>query len=345
MLARRICSSVVLPLFLAVSCVEKIVLDPMEEMPVVVNCVLMTERTTQELDLYYAKRPSETAYVPITDAKVVVRDASGNNYPFQWNGERWICDFVPAYKTRYFLEIETCDGKKITAETTMPDNFILCGTPFRGDAFKTKSPEGHFIPVYSANNVCYFAINTPEKSPGFRVYNGELYAWITAGDRLTTDHRDADPFNILSGTWKDLKRLTSPYADYHYGNYSFYGTLPLYKGFIRIHQRDPFIGTLWSFYNTNTLMKYDKYCFILDSDTEYPEIKEDGSLEKNEYHVRFLSEEYDAYLKDIVNNQYVHSDELVQFYSMEPVASNIKGGLGVFGAETVSSTPYFVSGV
>ena len=103
MLARRICSSVVLPLLLAVSCVEKIVLDPMEEMPVVVNCVLMTERTTQELDLYYAKRPSETAYVPITDAKVVVRDASGNSYPFHWNGERWTSDFVPVYKTRYFL--------------------------------------------------------------------------------------------------------------------------------------------------------------------------------------------------------------------------------------------------
>ena len=185
MLARRICSSVVLPLLLAVSCVEKIVLDPMEEMPVVVNCVLMTERTTQELDLYYAKRPSETAYVPITDAKVVVRDASGNSYPFQWNGERWTSDFVPAYKTRYVLEIETRDGKKLSAETTVPDNFLLVGTPlYEEDIPKSKSSGGHFIPVYSPKNLFLFGKNAPDRLSGFEPYNGELFAWITAGLRI-----------------------------------------------------------------------------------------------------------------------------------------------------------------
>ena len=334
MLARRICSSVVLPLFLAVSCVEKIVLDPMEEMPVVVNCVLMTERTTQELDLYYAKRPSETAYVPITDAKVVVRDASGNSYPFQWNGERWTSDFVPVYKTRYFLEIETRDGEKLSAETTVPDNFLLVGTPLYEDCLpKSKSSGGHFIQVYSPKNLFLFGKNAPDRLSGFEPYNGELFAWITAGARLSTDHVDADPFNILSGTWDDLQHHPSPFVNYlnHPSNYISH--LPIYKGFIRIHQMSPFIGTIW-----------DPFIFFLDSDPENPGMKEDGSPEKNEYHVRFLSKEYDAYFKDIVNNKYVHSDELAQFYSMEPVSCNINGGLGVFGAETVSSVSFYKEG-
>ena len=68
------------------SCVEPIVMDPLEEMPVVVNCVLtrdgqgpavfsgMTFTTPeQKLYLYYAKSPSGSDYVVIKDAEVTVQ--------------------------------------------------------------------------------------------------------------------------------------------------------------------------------------------------------------------------------------------------------------------------------
>ena len=80
----------------AVSCSEKIILDPMEEMPVVVSCVLTGEADMnaaglsagpQYVDLFRARRPSETGYEKISDASV--RVVSGEErYDFVWNGER-----------------------------------------------------------------------------------------------------------------------------------------------------------------------------------------------------------------------------------------------------------------
>ena len=334
MLARRICSSVVLPLLLAVSCVEKIVLDPMEEMPVVVNCVLMTERTTQELDLYYAKRPSETAYVPITDAKVVVRDASGNSHAFQWNGERWTSDFVPAYKTRYVLEIETREGKKLSAETTVPDDYLLVPNPYFSETpnfFRHRQ-------IYIQYNTYYFARTTGAST--FEPYSGELYAWITCGARLSTDHIDVDIFNLIPGKSWDL--ILHPYFDQVKVYYDTYiEKLPLYQGFLRIHQRDSFTGSVPEEYFTEDNRADPNNLFILSSDPELTELNEDGTPVIFKYRVRFVSPEYDRFLKDLITDKWIHEDELAQLYSMEPVYSNIAGGLGIFGAEVTRSTSFF----
>ena len=57
---KNIVIGLILPLLLAVSCVEKIVLDPMEEMPVVVNCVL-----TGEADMNAAGLSAGSQYVDL----------------------------------------------------------------------------------------------------------------------------------------------------------------------------------------------------------------------------------------------------------------------------------------
>ena len=331
---KNIVIGLILPLFLAVSCVEKIVLDPMEEMPVVVNCVLMTERTAQELDLYYAKRPSETAYVPITDAKVVVRDASGNSYPFQWNGERWTSDFVPAYKTRYVLEIETRDGKKLSAETTVPDDYLLVPFPYFEKPKPTMLRQGFF-----QYRTFYFA--RPIGVSKFEPYSGELYAWITCGARLSTDHIDVDIFNLIPGKSWDL--ILHPYFDQVKVYYDTYiEKLPLYQGFLRIHQRDSFTGSVpESLLYDGRLGVEPSNLFILISDPELTELNEDGTPVMFKYRVRFVSPEYDRFLKDLITNKWIHEDELAQLYSMEPVYSNIAGGLGIFGAEVTRSTSFF----
>ena len=331
---KNIVIGLILPLFLAVSCVEKIVLDPMEEMPVVVNCVLMTERTTQELDLYYAKRPSETAYVPITDAKVVVRDASGNSHAFQWNGERWTSDFVPAYKTRYVLEIETRDGKKLSAETTVPDDYLLVPNPYFSETpYFFRHPQ-----IYIQYNTYYFARTTGAST--FEPYSGELYAWITCGARLSTDHIDVDIFNLIPGKSWDL--ILHPYFDQVKVYYDTYiEKLPLYQGFLRIHQRDSFTGSVPEEYFIEDNRADPNNLFILSSDPELTELNEDGTPVMFKYRVRFVSPEYDRFLKDLITDKWIHEDELAQLYSMEPVYSNIAGGLGIFGAEVTRSTSYF----
>lgn len=43
-----------------------------------------------------------------------------------------------------------------------------------------------------------------EQRYAYSPYGDELFAWITAGEKLSTDHSGADPFNLCEGTWKDL---------------------------------------------------------------------------------------------------------------------------------------------
>ena len=55
------------------------------------------------------------------------------------------------------------------------------------------------------------------------------------------------------------------------------------------------------------------------------------------YDVRFVSEEYDKYLKTMVDTRRVHGDELTSIYSPDPVYTNIEGGLGCFGGQWITT--------
>ena len=356
-------AGLVIVAFLAVSCVEPITLDPMQEMPVVVTCVLTTETAEQSLNLFYAKRPSETEYVSIPGAKVVVREeasSGGSVHEFKWNGEKYVCPFTPRYDTRYLLEVETAGGTSLTAETTMPKHFSLL--PQEGkDVFVLKDysnplsgawPPREGKVFYRQYLVYYFALET---DAGFEPYAGELCAWISAGDRLSTDHKDADSFNLLPNNWNDLKshpffnrrgRMAPEY-------YQFFSDFPAYLKFIRIHQQQGFSGPASIIGISEP--EHENFLFYLNSDiTDITIITSeidnvDGLPEdileimirlvefvhpaQNEYSVRFVSQEYDAFLKDLAEKTVVHADELSVIYSMEPTHSNIKGGLGIFGAE------------
>ena len=119
---------------LASSCVEPIVMDPLEEMPVVVNCVLTRERDpgkndvipVQTLNLFYAKRPSDKEYLTISDAVVKVSGA-GQTYDFTWDGERWTSTFLPDFGTEYSLEVSLPDGNRLSARTVVPMKMSLSG--------------------------------------------------------------------------------------------------------------------------------------------------------------------------------------------------------------------------
>ena len=195
-------------------------------------------------------------------------------------------------------------------------------------------------------------------------YAGELCAWISAGDRLSTDHKDADSFNLLPNNWNDLKshpffnrqgRMAPEY-------YQFFSAFPTYLKFIRIHQQQGFSGSASIKYIGKP--EYENFLFYLKSDVvdatvltaeksaiswsiseeRYEYLKRRHYLDypaQNEYSVRFVSQEYDAFLKDLAEKTVVHADELSAIYSMEPTHSNIKGGLGIFGAESVGSTPCY----
>ena len=152
--------------FLAAACVEPIVMDPLEEMPVVVQCVLTKDRagdglfygdyqfngngnytyfdpedtTVQYLDLYYARRPGETEPAKISDAVVSVKEGVGKGakiYPFSRNGERWEAVFGPVFGETYTLEV-IIPGRKdhIFATTVFPGNCFI-------RSFRIQRPNPH----------------------------------------------------------------------------------------------------------------------------------------------------------------------------------------------------------
>ena len=358
-------ASLVIVAFLAVSCVEPITLDPMQEMPIVVTCVLTTETTEQSLNLFYAKRPSETEYVSIPGAKVVVREevsSGGAVHEFKWNGEKYVCPFTPRYDTRYLLEVETADGISLTAETTMPKHFsLLPRAHLRALDDYTSGVLHEGQQQYRQNLVFYFA---HEADTDTEPYTDELYAWISAGARLSTGHKDADSFNLLPLNWNDLKlhpfferkgRMAPEY-------YQFFSAFPAYLKFIRIHQqqgsgavsdkylKSPFEDWFDHFFYLNsdvvddTILTAEKSAISGVSVERYEFLKSRHSLDypaQNEFTVRFVSQEYDSFLKDLAEKTVVHADELSVIYSMEPTHSNIKGGLGIFGAEVVGSAPFY----
>ena len=109
----------------AVSCVETIVMDPQEEMPAVVYCVLTNRSDVQTLDLSAAESPAGGK--PEMSAKEVVLTASpGGRIAFEHaEGARWEAHFTPHWGTAYSLRIVLENGEELTAETVFPDSLVV----------------------------------------------------------------------------------------------------------------------------------------------------------------------------------------------------------------------------
>ena len=343
------------------SCVEPVVMDPMEEMPVVVSCVLtrngLTEYDvrqrpydvpTQKLTLFYAKRPTESGYKYITDAKITV-SGGGEEYEFTWNGECWCCAFLPKFDTEYTLRIVMGNGKELLAKTVYPKAFSISGTPIYSDVSNIAFAQ--YYQVVLGNDAAIKA--------------EEAYLWITAPEgrsdisNFCTDHPGADDSNIVPGAWNELpvaQELLHNYngllqfsisqkADKKYWQLFLnkaYG-LPLHRNYLHIrHSIDAYDwpeGALVSRYDSYDGLKESsvKYGFVLSSDhVEYHEnaVRWIGPARVSPASkIRFVSKEYDKYLS-VIANSFLHTDELAQIYfSSESTYTNVEGGMGIFGAE------------
>ena len=375
-------------------------MDPMEEMPVVVQCVLTregpgfgpdeTETPTpvQYLDLYYARHPSEAKGKVINDAIVCV-SCEGEEHMFEWNGERWECAFLPQFEAEYKLDIRLSDNSKIQASTTFPPCLHL-------SYYIPLSAYG-IIPKYGF----YYFITNDSQQVGFvqesgkkrydvstGVFSGECFLWLEACqegraiERLCTSHKGSDAFNVCQGRWDDL----SVYSDYKetydriqrvidlqkernpngvdttnfLARYlSFCRGLPLHTQFLRIHHpsqyesgldwgeveedhlsiyKDPVVFNLFydsvigpegnEFFSSQKTVPIPRSChFLIDADFDL-----ESDMDPGRYQTRFLSEDYDRYLRDICFKAR-QSDEFVQLYSIDVVYSNIQGGIGIFGCQ------------
>ncbi len=393
---------------LVASCMETIDLDPMDDMPLVVQCVLTRDvdkylypdayvdpyggtfpnlsdkydPPKQYLDLYYCRRPSEGGYEKVSDADVRIICKGRNEdkeYVLTWNGERWECDLLPECNTYYQLEVKTARGETLSARTCVPASLYLFGLkptvyneyyPFSGSIGpgSVPWPATNEYCAYSVSRFTYWWEQTEPHHHylnfGYESVPLDAVFWITGEvggkrvARLSTDHPGADGFNITGGRWNEMEylegfkdRLVSSAqhkdaAQLWWKSYSAYGaSMPVFKDFIRIHQTH---GSETSIPETliDTAFAGGMFCpprnqieasrsFLLTPDAQWnPDTPDDREVV---YTVRNVSYDYDRYLRDLADRNLIHGDELVSIYNLDRTYTNVKGGMGIFGAQCVQT--------
>ena len=113
-------------------CVETIVMDSDEDLPVMVNCILETGGLRpQTLHLQYVKGKSAAEYIPITDAEVyLVYTYSGVLHRIDFmhvEGSEWETDSLTLIypDITYGLTVQIPGRDVITAQTTIPRKYSI----------------------------------------------------------------------------------------------------------------------------------------------------------------------------------------------------------------------------
>ncbi len=206
---------------LAAACYETVIMDPMADLPVVVNCVLVDTTSTQSLTLHYACSPSQTEPSPISDAKVSVSDEKGEHvFEYVSNGKWESKGFTVEYNREYSLTVKVGD-EVITARTTFPDR-IKVRNAFYGmkDGEYTSVEDGKTVTVEILDACGGVMLQTAAGEPYKKAC--KLWVWsrsprnadesvtYTPGHEYTceflaTDNKYADNFNTGTLVFKDLE--------------------------------------------------------------------------------------------------------------------------------------------
>jgi len=171
-----------------------------------------------------------------------------------------------------------------------------------------------------------------------------------------TDHPGADNFNIVPGKLSDLdvclvsekdNAYLSQYGARHELFYQWYlnncPNLPLHNHFVRINHpagftnglkiediKDSYHSSQHSFFITADYADtYPPYRYVFGKHT--PNLAS-GCVNE----VRFLSDEYDSFLRDIVVQSMNNDNFVLSEYDYHNIYSNVQGGFGIFGAELVT---------
>ena len=119
------------------SCVEPIVLDSGEVMPVVVHCVLTDSTSVQTVKLFRAARPGEEKMTPLSSDQVnsvKIADSLGAVILLPGKAGEWKGNLIPRDECLYRLDIEMKDGRKVFAETSYPKRYHY--SPERGHLYR-----------------------------------------------------------------------------------------------------------------------------------------------------------------------------------------------------------------
>lgn len=285
----------------------------------------------------------------------------------RWNPERIRCygqeiELTPHNeRDTVIFKMRTCEVRqgRYVDSLVKPDGFVY---KKKGERFKVYDkpseepcklwifPHTDTTMVFFPNN--YFGIYDEDKIH----FKGTVQPFC---DYAVTDHPGVDNFNITSGRLADLDWCNKPLCcrraniacipPWMSFNRSQWCTfmcpdLPLHKGFVRIDHPAGFNNGL-SEKELETSYLYSESSFFvcgdyIDKDPEDKICISINSLNLKELsfmnEVHFLSDEYDAYLRDLYARKSDENNFVLSVYNYENVYSNINGGVGIFGADNVT---------
>lgn len=160
-----------------------------------------------------------------------------------------------------------------------------------------------------------------------------------------TDHPGADNFNIVRGSIKDMfffkVPINSYYDDWWAPDYNplnlsqwcldVYPDLPLHDSFIRIDHPKGYNNGSWG-KDLDEGYQFSSHSFFIFG--EYDNYL--AAIEPFVIEVRFLSDEYDCFMKDLYLKKQSRDDFILSTYDRSNIYTNIEGGLGIFGAELIT---------
>lgn len=334
----------VLLCLLAMSCVETIVMDPKEEKPFTILCVLNDTTDTQIMRLFYPGGENDPG-APVSPSDVHKAELSDryHHYPFSYvDGDIWEVNLPMQYSTEYHLTIELTGSRFIEANTTTPNKWEV-----------SYSQEGF-------DN----ALNIFKYAPNDFIESGPVVYWISRYQILSNGDRYYSEFlgSIMGGTTDSFNRTTVSMSDV--------------ESFSENHLRSSGLGeeTGHYFFDYIRLCKSEsvslhwKSLRINQSGTRsddsdegsfswlYPWVIGDYDWKDATYlfstkgirpkmftEIHFPSTEYDMFLKRLYKKGFdnISGDLMQQMFDREGLYSNIEGGFGIFGAESIRTIPVF----
>ena len=324
----------VLQIFCAIiifSCTEKVDLDPRER-AVVVHAIL-EDTTVQKVKLFYTSYVSENYNPPVEDAQVYIERVRQDSMVverhdfYKVKDGEWEGDFLPIQNAIYKLTVLVPGEETITASTRFP---------LRNEFIRFKR-------IANASDDQYFHTKSSGK------YNSEVIKLFSFMDYIpeTKDYRIASS-HMYRSYHQDLNTEESIFKEkYHTWMFQDFE----YNGIYAINRDSLYISSIDSLNMTN--QSYRRKVSVVLPGIDFNQIGaiqiwfsphrsyKEGNIRcihpLSYLVVQNISKDYEMYIKDIIAkslslNRKEESD-LTHLWEKDEIYTNVKNGLGIFGAE------------
>ena len=337
----------VLSLCLIISCTEKADLDPKEKF---VQVYAVLENTDlQKIMLHHTSYVSESLYLPVDKADVVVEEYLGgekrNSYIFEGKGNgEWVSAFRPVPRAEYRLYVDVSGFSEMRSVTEYPDTLrFIEYKVIQPDYYQNIASEPEMFHFNYKSDSCIIWIYYADYIPGQKdlVISDSTVVGMhkDTKDESYADYTITSPLYMpeyemfINTDWSCLPEL------WHYDKYKrYYG--PGYCGGARCI---PFAAQYQGGYIRLMGFTPDSNDYIFVKGQKYKssnpmfQHEKDVLLHPNSYvMLQSVDKGYDRYLRecyafDLGLNRIQESD-LTFLWDYKEVYSNIENGCGIFGS-------------